>query len=135
MLKIKNKNQKGGAALYFTFLIMIIFATIAISMSATFFRQLRAIGDIGFSVTAFYAADSGIEKILNSWANLGNTGNLGTGFWNVRHHVKDRVSYICEKTPSQIDTTKCYIKCIGTRENINRAIEVTRITTLTGGGC
>jgi len=132
LLKFKNKKEKGGAALYFTFLIMIIFTTIAISMSTTFFRQLRILGDVGYSVTAFYAADSGIERILNHWGNL---NFLDNNFWNINHPVGTDAFYACRRTEPIINENRCIrnITCTGTRGQINRAIEVIHVTTLPQG--
>jgi len=60
---MENNNQKG-IAIYLAVLIMTCILAIALGISAIFVTQFKEIGKMGDSVTAFFAADSGIEKVL-----------------------------------------------------------------------
>jgi hypothetical protein len=58
-----NKNQ-NGVSLIITFFIMTIILSVVLSISAILYSEVKIIRNVGNSVTAFYAADSGVEKIL-----------------------------------------------------------------------
>lgn len=73
----KNKKQKGfksffrlslklnkGVSLLYAVLLMSILLAIGFGVSGILLPQIKMLGDIGYSVVAFYAADAGIEKIL-----------------------------------------------------------------------
>jgi len=65
-----ENNQRGrahrqaGVSLIMTFFIMIIILAVIFFISALLFVEVRRTKNIGDSVSALYAADSGIEKIL-----------------------------------------------------------------------
>jgi len=65
----ENKNQKGltaqaGVSLIITFFVMLIILAIVISISALLYSEVKVIRNIGNSIVSFYAADSGVEKVL-----------------------------------------------------------------------
>ena len=53
-----------GSTLYLSFLIMTVLLGVALGVSTLLVSQLGALRGIGYSVTALYAADTGIEKVL-----------------------------------------------------------------------
>ena len=57
-------RQEKGVSLIITFFILTIILAIVINISALLYGQVKIIRNIGNSVVAFYAADSGVEKIL-----------------------------------------------------------------------
>lgn len=57
------KNQKG-VSLIIIFFILTITLAIVLSISLILYSQIKIIRNIGNSVVAFYAADSGVEKTL-----------------------------------------------------------------------
>ncbi len=59
----KQKNQRG-VSLIITFFILTIILAVVLSVSILLYSQVKIIRNIGNSVVAFYAADSGIEKVL-----------------------------------------------------------------------
>ncbi len=63
-MKNKNINNQRGVSLIITFFIMIIVLSVVLSVSILLYSQLKVLRNIGNSVIAFYAADSGIEKVL-----------------------------------------------------------------------
>lgn len=64
MLPIKFEKSEKGASLYFAMVILSILLAIALGLSAILIGQTRMITGMGDSVVAFYAADTGIERVL-----------------------------------------------------------------------
>ena len=62
--KLKILKTERGVSLLITFFIMIIILSIVLSVSALLYSEIKIIRNIGDSVVGFYAADSGIEKVL-----------------------------------------------------------------------
>lgn len=56
-------NQKG-VSLIIVFFIMIIVLAVVLSISALLYSQVKVIRNIGNSVISYYAAESGVEKVL-----------------------------------------------------------------------
>jgi len=63
MLDVNFKDKKGVSLLYVIFVVSILLA-ISFGISGILISQIKMLGEIGYSVVAFYAADSGIEKVL-----------------------------------------------------------------------
>lgn len=57
------QNQKG-VSLIITFFVLTIILAVVLSISVILYSQLKIVRNIGNSVVAFYAADSGTEKLL-----------------------------------------------------------------------
>lgn len=62
----KNTNIKKGSAFYFTILLLSIIMGISFGLNSILMSQINITRRAGNSVMAFYAADSGIEKVLNN---------------------------------------------------------------------
>ena len=60
----KLKNSQKGVSLIITFFIMLVILFSVLSISALLFSEVKVIRNIGNSMVSFYAADSGIEKVL-----------------------------------------------------------------------
>ena len=56
-------NQKG-VSLIITLFIMMIILSVVLSISAILYSQIKVVRNISNSMVGFYAADSGIEKVL-----------------------------------------------------------------------
>ncbi|MGA2418047.1 MAG: hypothetical protein ABSF55_02320, partial [Candidatus Staskawiczbacteria bacterium] len=59
-----NTDKQKGVSLIITFFIMIIILSVVLSISILLYSEIKVIRNIGNSVVGFYAADSGIEKVL-----------------------------------------------------------------------
>jgi len=59
-----DKNKQKGVSLIIVLFIMIIILGVTVSISTILYSELKVIRNIGNSIVGFYAADSGIEKIL-----------------------------------------------------------------------
>ncbi len=120
-----NKKQKGSA-LYFTIIIMGVLFILGLSSTNMFISQLRMIEDIGESVTAFYAADTGIEEILYSW----DDESFDELDWDTEHELAEDTYYMYEKEgPVLIDWYyETEIKSVGLHRGTRRAIWIVRRT-------
>lgn len=58
------QNSQKGISLIITFFIMVIILAVVFSISALLFSEVKVLRNIGNSVVAFFAADSGVEKVL-----------------------------------------------------------------------
>jgi len=58
------KNSERGVSLIITFFILVIILAVVLSISVILYSEIKIIRNIGDSVVAFYAADSGVEKTL-----------------------------------------------------------------------
>ena len=59
----KNNSEKG-VSIYLAIMVMTILLGIGFGISALLINQLKVLRGIGDSVFAFYAADGGIERVL-----------------------------------------------------------------------
>ncbi|MCX6723586.1 MAG: hypothetical protein NT155_00215 [Candidatus Staskawiczbacteria bacterium] len=57
-------NYQKGVSLIITFFIMLIALAVVLTISTILYSEIKVIKSVGNSVIAFYAADSGIEKVL-----------------------------------------------------------------------
>ena len=66
--KIKNlrqvKGMEKGVALIMSFFIMIIILAVIFSISGLLYSEIKIIRNMGNSIIAIFAADSGVEKVL-----------------------------------------------------------------------
>jgi len=60
MKTLSSKNK--GVALYLTVMILSLVLVLSLGAATLFSSQLRTLKDIGQSVLAYYAAESGVEK-------------------------------------------------------------------------
>jgi len=61
---LKFNNAERGVSLIITFFVLVIVLAVVLSISVILYSELKIIRNIGDSVVAFYAADSGVEKTL-----------------------------------------------------------------------
>jgi len=67
---LNNNYKNRGVSLYLSIVIITILLAVVLGLSAILAKQIKMIRGMENSVTAFYAAESGIEWILNFRANL-----------------------------------------------------------------
>ncbi|TSC95048.1 MAG: hypothetical protein CEN87_60 [Parcubacteria group bacterium Licking1014_1] len=58
------KDSQKGILLIITFFILTIILAVVLAVSTILYSEIKIIRNIGNSVVAFYAADSGVEKTL-----------------------------------------------------------------------
>jgi hypothetical protein len=59
-----NIKEEKGISLVFVMMIISVILNIAFGMSSILMTQISTLREIGYSVVAFYAADSGLEQFL-----------------------------------------------------------------------
>jgi len=101
---------------------MAIFLAVALGLTTILIGQIGIMKGMGDSVVAFYAADSGIEKILTMRGSFSDGDSITDSFPN-------DAAYIVTVTGGgmgscNVSLTFC-IKSIGTFRGTKRAIEIT----------
>lgn len=108
-----KKNK--GAALYLTLMIMTVLLTVSFGLNTILYSQINIGKEIGNSVIALYAADTGIERYLRGACPFTGSDEI---------LLDNNSSYkitIC--TPSSLDFS-CCIQSIGAYQKTQRAIKV-----------
>jgi hypothetical protein len=117
-------SNTKGTILYFAILILSVIFAIAMALSLIIFGQLKTQREIGYSVIALCAADTGVERALyeiytTSTANpfpFSVSGNLDGATFEANVYAS---------SSGQCGTSTLYycIKSRGTFKNITRAID------------
>lgn len=116
---MKNQNHQQGISLYLAFILMTILFTVAFGISAILISEIKIIKSMGNSVIAFYAADTGIEKVLIDRGSPDLTpdyysGSLGNG---ADYEVNITI-------PPECAAVNYCIKSVGIYKETRRAIEI-----------
>jgi len=115
-----RKKQKKGIILYLTILILGLLFAIGIGLSLIVFTQIKMTREIGYSVNALCAADSGVEIALYGLYQEG--WSLGTS----TSGLVDNASYTVEIFASSSCATGTQYYCIksqGEFKDIFRNVE------------
>ncbi|MBZ1348464.1 MAG: hypothetical protein KYQ20_01740 [Candidatus Nealsonbacteria bacterium] len=116
-------NSEKGLALYLTFVVLVVVLASVLGVSVIFLRQIAAIERLEDSVIAFLAADTGIERELDSThappEDYTGTLDLGGGLFS-RYNVR-----VASTSPECPAPNFC-IRSVGTFKEVRRAIEVRR---------
>lgn len=123
--KYQIPNTKKGVTLYFAVVILSVIFGIGAGLSILIFSQIRITREIGESVIAFYAADTGIEQALYKlYINPGTfpfpnfSGTVGQASFEVKVFLPATGN--CPSPPNEF---YC-IKSIGKYRQTQRAIEI-----------
>lgn len=114
-------NDQNGVAVIFAVLLMGLFLSIALTLSAIFIPKIRTAGDVKRSAGAIYAAESGIEWCLY-------VNRIGLAAQPV---MSNGASYINGNTGNPFPTPssvpgECVspIKSTGTYQGVTRTFEI-----------
>ena len=117
-------NKQKGSSLLFTILIMSFVMGISFGVSYILFQEIKINRDIGDSVVAFYAAESGTEKLMMYQNSL----NSKTQFSDI---IYPGISYIAQvynpgdtENGCPSDTVHYCLQSTGIYGNTKRAIQV-----------
>ena len=116
--EIQNKilNFESGVSLIITFFIMLILLAVVMSIVTLLFSEIKVIRNIGNSSAAFYAADSGIEKVLFYDEQVLPTLPDGTtarrGLCTMYPFNPESIPLNCPTDPSDISGADSSIFCI-----------------------
>ena len=109
MFNIKQNQQ--GVSLYLTIVVLSVLTAALLALVGISVSQIKVIHTLGHSVTAFYAADTGIEHCLYNLQKEGGTGEVSGNL--------DGINYSVSLGGSDIYTS------IGSYNETKRAIELT----------
>jgi hypothetical protein len=129
-------HSSEGISLLFIVLITSLILSVGLGLTALLIQGMRIISEIGYSVGAFYAADSGIEEALydlyqNPSPSAEHSGNLDSAHYQTFAKCdKDTLSGSCLLGDVNIDpncnedTLKYCLKSLGSYQRVKRAIEI-----------
>jgi hypothetical protein len=115
------EKQKGISVLYAVFVVVVLLA-ISLGLSSILISQIKTLGEAGHSVVAFYAADSGVEKVLMDRQSPDQT----SGYYDGSLSADISYSlYVTEGGSGDCSSDYYYcIKSIGSYKDTRRAIEI-----------
>jgi len=116
-------NTQKGASLYFTIVIMSILLAAVFSMGSLLLVQLQSIKQIGDSVVAYYAADSGAEVALYE----GKTG-IPAEPWpsGTLAGASYKTYFFATTSPDCVGGQHYCILSIGDYQGVERRVKITR---------
>ena len=127
--------MERGVSLFFAVLIMSVILAIGAGISTILIQEIRMTGEIGHSVVAFYAADSGIEQQLYNFYKMATTTYQASSTAELINGSSYEVNTKCRKEPivcytelgfetdGNCDAKNYCIKSIGSYGKTKRAIE------------
>ncbi len=113
---MKHFSKQKGVSLYIAIMIISILLAIVLGAGAILLGQLKMIKGMENSIVAFYAADSGIERVLMDRSNplpfngYSETLNNGASY---------EITALTAPVPDNF-----YIRSVGSYKGTKRAIEV-----------
>ena len=111
-------SVQKGISLLFAILIMSVVLTAGLGISIISTQQTKMMGEIGYSVIAFYAADNGVEEILITESPT-STDEI------TLNNAKYQVIVNTSTTDPNCEAPNYCIKSIGSYKETRRAIEIT----------
>jgi len=118
-MKIIEKEK--GIAIYISLVIMTFLLTMGLGLTIIVLGQMRMLRDIGNSVIAFHAADSGIEEGLYRQRQLNDTSNINNT------PLDNGASYSALYNEDPVARTATW-QSMGVYRGESRAIEITSTT-------
>lgn len=116
------ENSQRGISLYLALMIMSAILALALGISAISFGQARIAKEMGDSVFSFYAAESGIERVLFELSRGGEVGqNYTSTFENGASYSADVIA-----PGDSCPALNLCIKSVGSYKNTKRAIQIAR---------
>lgn len=110
-------SSQKGVSLYLALMMMFTIVGIALGVSAILVSQIKVAGGMEDSVTAFFAADTGIERVIFQQATTTISGILDNG-----------ASYSVQYFQPGADCSggNYCLKSVGVYQKTRRAIEIIR---------
>lgn len=110
--------MQKGVSLYLTIVVLSVLTAALLALIGISVSQIKIIWTLGNSVVAFYAADTGIERVLMNMENPSNIPETSLG--DAKYEVE-----VYASTTAQCDADNYCIISTGTYKNTKRAIEIT----------
>ena len=109
-------KSKKGISILLAILILSFVLTAALGTSVVLVRQLKTLREVGYSVAALYAADTGIEEFLKT---RDPGGIPETPLNGAKYQV-----FVNASSSDDCNAQNYCVKSIGTYKDTRRAIEV-----------
>lgn len=120
MFNINHKNQKG-VALYLTMMILSVLMAVILTMISMAISQIKVIHTLNDSIIAFYAADTGIERVLYAIFQEGYVPSKGECPLSYGGILENGATYeVCVS-----DNSASVIFSTGSYKETKRRIEIT----------
>jgi len=115
-----NTNPQKGVSLYIAFLIMTILLSIGLSMSTILLSEIKTMREMGKSVVAYYAAETGIERELyeNNEVGTSYSGSIGNASYGI--------SVVAQGSDGCSLSANYCVKSVGNYKGVKRAIMISR---------
>jgi len=113
-----------GVSLYLSVLVMIVLLSIVLGLSTILVTQVKIIRGLENSVIAFYAADSGIERVLDEGENATDTVDYSFYLDNNAFSSPEYVATGTQNCPA--DVANFCINSKGIYKGTQRVIQVIR---------
>jgi len=120
-------NTKKGTTLYLAVIVLSVLLTISIGLSLIIFGQIKIQREIGLSVVALCAAESGIERALYAiYKENILQPDTATSITSTLDNGSSYIVYIYASSTGQCDSSTQYycLKSRGNFRGVVRAIEV-----------
>ncbi len=118
-----NKKMQKGISIYFAIFIMAALITVVLGMSTILLKSMKMVGEMQDSVIAFCAADTGIEKVLDTGVDASGTLLEGNAEWDAIVVDPGDTSWGLQ-CPADVDNFCIYSR--GTYKEVKRAIQISR---------
>jgi hypothetical protein len=120
-------NDKRGVSVYIAILVMTILMAIVFGLTSVVIKQAKEMREMGYSVVAYYAAETGIETALND-QNCTSSCPLTSGTLNISPTVNPGYQYqgFATSTPDCPDTANFCVKAVGTYGQTRRGLMIAR---------
>jgi len=121
-------NNSRGVSLYLTLMTMSILIALALGISVILFSQLKMTRTIGYSIMAFYASDTGIERTLyeiSQGAKIEDCVGKEDCYKETLENGSSYIATIIGPGPTCSAANYC-IKSIGIYKDTKRAIRLSR---------
>jgi len=135
--KCKSGGGEKGVSILLTSLIMSVVLAIGLGLSVILIQQTKMMAGIGYSVISFFAAESGIEKVLFYDYKKIPTGGK-RGLCDICNQCPTLDCQNCTKTGDCLATTSCqnctiafYTVFDGKRYDITAKVETIDTTSTT----
>jgi|SRR3989344_5622346 len=127
----EQAEKQKGVSIYLSLVIMAVLLAITLGLNSILFGQVKIIRNIGYSVAAFYAAETGIEEALftvgcESSCIISGYLDLNNNSMQDADDSTYRAEGLAPNTDGCPDTATFCLKSIGAYKQIKRAIQVAR---------
>jgi len=121
-------NNSKGISLYLTLMTMSILIALALGISVILFNQLKMTRMVGYSVMAFYASNTGVERTLyeiSRGATIEHCEGKEDCYKETLENGSEYIATILGPGETCSAANYC-IKSIGTYKDTRRAIRLSR---------